>query len=166
MLASFITLLQTTMSFLIWSANFVDVLPTGWKLNLSSVALKSGSCTISVICFCRSAMILRRGAGRCHHAVDQVGFLVRDAGFAQGRNLRESRRPRRAGHGERPQFVRVQIRRNRRQREEDDLGVARQGRIDSRRGAVERHADQAVELERQLEQAFQVNWPNPMPIAA
>jgi hypothetical protein len=42
MLASFITFFQTTMSFLIWSANCAEVLPTGWKLNLSSVALKSG----------------------------------------------------------------------------------------------------------------------------
>jgi hypothetical protein len=52
-----IALLQTTISFLIRSENCAGVRPTGWKLNLSSIAFTSGMTTISAMCFCRSAMI-------------------------------------------------------------------------------------------------------------
>jgi hypothetical protein len=52
LLASFITSLQTTVSFLIWFSNSADRLESQFVQR----RLEVGSATISAVCFCNSAM--------------------------------------------------------------------------------------------------------------
>src|SRR5579862_2357208 len=166
MLASFITLPQTTMSFVIWFANAADVLPTGWKLNLSSVALKSGSCTIAAICFCRSAMISggvpagatmpliksaswsgmpdSRKVGICGKAGVRSGLVT-----ASARNFSELRYGAIGGSARKMIWV-------------SPAKVALTAGVAPLNGTRTRPSSLSASLNRRSE----VNWPKPMPIAA
>src|SRR5262245_27308369 len=92
-----------------------------------------------------------RGARRYDHAGERIRLLPRDSRFLHCRHVWDHGRALLGQDDERAQVSRLDLRRNRRQREKRDRGVVGDDRLHRRPGAVERHRHE-VEAERQLEQ--------------